>query len=289
MFKNIVANSIKEMNNDRGIIRLTWITSFCHSLIAILLIIIDINSLIAKRYDNGLYIGKVAEYFVQEISRNNFLRITILITASVFLIYSIIYPIGQAAIIHYIHDKKRSMKLAIQKGKADFFPMFEFGCVAIVFSPIVYFLTAFKVLIVDNNRHIGMLIILVLWFTIMTVINSLRAYTRYMITIERMPLYEAMKKSFALAIANSKNTARYMRVQTILLINFSLNLLVVLGIPFLVIYGAIAMDIIQYSIIKILVFSIFFVMIIIGSYISAIIRAFFVYYRYKIYKNLTKK
>jgi hypothetical protein len=181
------------------------------------------------------------------------------------------------------------MKAALQKGRTDFFPMFEFGFVAIVFSPIVYCLAVFKILIVDNNRSITMLIILGLWGSIMTVINSLRVYTRYMITIERLPLYEAMKKSFGLAIANSRNTSRYMRVQTILLVNFSLNLLLVLGIPIMVIYGAIAMNIIQYQIIKILVYIIFFVMVLLGSYMSAIIRAFFVYYWYEIYNNLKKK
>ncbi|MEI8092058.1 MAG: hypothetical protein WCG98_07895 [bacterium] len=95
MFKDIVQNSIKKMNDDNKIIRLTWITSFFHSLIAILLLIINVNGLLARHYANGLYIGKVAEYFVQTVSANHLIPITISITIFLFLAYSIIYPIGQ--------------------------------------------------------------------------------------------------------------------------------------------------------------------------------------------------
>jgi hypothetical protein len=95
MFKDIVQKSIQTMANDNKIIRLTRVTSFFHSMIAVLLIIININSLLAKNYENGLYVGKVAQFFIQEISKNNFTTIMIIITAGFFLAYSIIYPIGQ--------------------------------------------------------------------------------------------------------------------------------------------------------------------------------------------------
>lgn len=75
-----------------------------------------------------------------------------------------------------------------------------------------------------------------------------------------------------------------MRIQTILLINFSINLVVIIGIPFGMIYLAIIADIMQYTGIRIVVYSIFAIMILAGSYISAIIRAFFAYYRHEIFK-----
>ena len=149
MFKNILENSIKAMSNDNKIIRLTWITSLFHSMIAILLILIDLNVLFAKNYENGLYVGKVAQYFIEEVSKNHFIAIVIAITIFFFLAYSIIYPIGQSAIIHYLHNPKLTIKQALQKGRKDFFPMFEYGVVAIIFSPIVFILIAFKVLIIE--------------------------------------------------------------------------------------------------------------------------------------------
>ncbi len=288
MFKNILENSIKAMSNDNKIIRLTWITSFFHSMIAILLILIDLNVLFAKNYENGLYVGKVAQYFIEEVSKNHFTAIVISITIFFFLAYSIIYPIGQAAIIHYLHNPKLTIKQALQKWRKDFFPMFEYGVVAVIFSPIVLILVAFKVLIIEWSWTASSITWLSIWLIVMNIINNLRAYTRYLITIEAMPLYEAMKYSFSMALHNLKNTFKYIRVQTILLINFSFNLIVILGIPFLIMYAAISRDIIQYTLVKILVYTSFFVMVILGSYISAIIRAFFAYYRYEIFK-ITKK
>ncbi|MEI8092059.1 MAG: hypothetical protein WCG98_07900 [bacterium] len=49
-----------------------------------------------------------------------------------------------------------------------------------------------------------------------------------------------MKSSFQLTIKNRKNTGKYMSIQTALLFNFSFNLILMIGIPFLIIYGAIA-------------------------------------------------
>lgn len=288
MFKNILEKSIQAMSNDNKIIRRTWITSFFHSLIAILLIVININNLLAKNYKNGLYIGKVAQYFVEEVGKNNFTAIIIAVTIALFLAYSIIYPIGQSAIIHYLHNKKETMKQSLRRARSDFFPMFEFGFIAVVLSPIVWILVAFKLLILDGYRTGSTIMLLIIRFILINILNNLKAYTRYLITIEKKQLYEALKGSFTMALRNRKNTFRYMRVQTILLINFSFNLLVILGIPFLIIYGAISRDIIQYDIVKILVYISFLVMVLLGSYISAIIRAFFAYYRYEIY-NITKK
>lgn len=149
MFKNILQNSIKAMSNDNKIIRLTWITSFFHSMIAILLIIIDLNSLLAKNYENGLYVGKIAQYFIEEISRNHFITVIITITIFTFLAYSIIYPIGQSAIIHYLHNGKGTMQQALKKGRKDFFSMFEFGFISVILAPIVFLLIAFKLLIIE--------------------------------------------------------------------------------------------------------------------------------------------
>jgi hypothetical protein len=67
---------------------------------------LNLNSLIARQYENGLYVGKVAQFFVEEISKNHFVNIVIIITISLFVLYSIIYPLGQAAIIHYLHEKQ---------------------------------------------------------------------------------------------------------------------------------------------------------------------------------------
>jgi len=145
MLKSILKNSIDYMKNDHKIIRLTLATSFFHSLIASLLIILNINTLFARNYENGLYVGKVAEFFVQEINNNHVINRVISIAIVLFIAYSLVYPIGQAAIIHYLNDKDKSIRKALRKGRENFFPMFEYGIVSMILSPTVYWLSLLKI------------------------------------------------------------------------------------------------------------------------------------------------
>ena len=77
-----------------------------------------------------------------------------------------------------------------------------------------------------------------------------------------------------------------MRIQTILIINFSLNLFIILLIPIILIYLAIVFNVIQYTAVKRSVYGLFFFGIIFGSYASSMVRAFFAYFRQEIYDSL---
>jgi len=276
------------MHNDVNIIRLTFLTSFFHSLIVILVLILNLNSLIANRYENGLYVGKLAQFFVEEISKNHFVNVVIIITISLFLLYSIIYPIGQGAIIHYLNEKKW-MKSALKKWLKDFFPMFEFSAISMVTSPIVFFLTAFKLVIVDEKMGARTIGLLVLRWVGLVVVNVFKSYTRYCITLEDLSLGDSLKRSFHLCKTHFKNSFKFMRVQTILLINFSINLCLVLWIPLLIMYLAIKFQATNVLVIKWILYIVFFFLIVVSAYMSSFIRAFFAYYRYKLYKNVVKE
>lgn len=288
MYKNILKESILDMSEDVKIVRITFLTSFFHSLIAAFLIIININTLLSKNFENGLYIWKIAEFFVQEINKNHVVSYFIVITFILFFLYSIIYPIWQSAIIHYLNERTISIKEALRRWKEDFFPMFEFGALSLVSSPIVFFLTVFKLIIINwSTSH------LLIWFFIvrflsMNIINTLKSYTRYCIVIEGLSLYDALTYSFKLSIKNLKDTSKYMRNQTILLILFSLNFLLILWIPILLVYLFINWNIIHLGFFKFLVYLIFLLLILAWSYMSSIVRAFFAYYRYKLYKQIEK-
>ncbi len=77
-----------------------------------------------------------------------------------------------------------------------------------------------------------------------------------------------------------------MNLQTLLLINFSLNVIFIIGIPVALIYGAIAWNIMDIWWVKDLVYIIFFVLVILSAYMSSFIRAFFAYYWYENYKEI---
>lgn len=289
MLKSILKNSIDYMKNDHKIIRLTLVTSFFHSLIASLLIILNVNTLFARNYENGLYVGKVAEFFVQEINTNHVISRVIGIAIVLFLAYSLIYPIGQAAIIHYLNDKDKSIRWALKKWRENFFPMFEYGIVSLIISPTVYWLTILKIAVSGGIHGSFTIFLLLLRFGVMSLINCLKIYTRYIMTLEGKGPYESVLKSCNLSLKNIKESFKFIRIQTILMINFSLNIFIILLPSIILIYLAIVCNVIQYSWVKWTIYGLFFLSIFLGSYASSMIRAFFAYFRQEIYNKVNKK
>ena len=289
MLKTILKSSMDYMKNDHKIIRLTLATSFFHSLIASLLIILNINTLFTRNYENWLYIGKVAEFFVQEINNNHVINRVIGIAIVLFVAYSIVYPIGQAAIIHYLNDKNKSIRKALRKWRENFFPMFEYGIISLIISPTVYRLAVLKIAVSGWLHGSFTIFLLLLRFWAMTIINCLKVYTRYIMTLEGKWLYDAVLKSCDLSLNHLKESFKYVRAQTILTINFSFNLFIILAVPIFLIYLAIVFNIIQYAGVKRSVYGLFFFGITFGAYASSMIRAFFAYFRQEIYNNITKK
>ncbi len=278
MHKNIINRSIEDMSSDVNIIRLTFITSFFHSLIVVLLLILNTNKFFVNHYENGLYIGKIAEFLIQEINKNHIVSIFIVITIVLFLLYSFVYPVWQAAVIHYLNWKKsisHSLKFALNY----FFPMFEYWFICLIFSPISFFLLAYKVFLLDNVRSVFMISLFAFWFLCMISINLFKIYTRYFIVLQKMNLYDAIKASFKKVFLSFSQTNKYMKLQTLLLVNFSLNVVFIIWIPLLLIYFAISWGVINYWRVKSIVFVVFFLLVILGAYMSSFIRAFFVYYR----------
>jgi len=285
MHKKLIKTAIENMSNDTNIVRLTFLTSFFHSLIVTLFMILNTNKLLVDSHENGVYISKISQFLIQEINKNYVVSWIVAITILLFLLYSIIYPIGQAAIIHYMHRWK-SIKHSIKSVLPYFFSMFEFGFIALIFSPISFFITAYRVLILWKDIWFWTFFIFAIWFLVMIVVNILKVYTRYFIVLQQMPLYEALKTSIGLAWKNFWETRRYMTMQTLLLINFSFNIVLIIGIPFLLIYLSISWDIIGIWWIKLIVYFIFFFLIILSAYMSSFIRAFFAYYWYELYKKI---
>jgi len=289
MFKSILKNSIDYMKSDHKIIRLTLATSFFHSLVASLLIILNVNTLFARKYENGLYVGKVAEFFVQEINKNQVINWVIGISIVLFLAYSIVYPLGQAAIIHYMNDKDKSIKKALKKWREIFFPMFEYGIISLILSPTVYRITILKIAVSWGLHGSFTIFMLLFRFVAMTIINALKVFTRYIMTTEGKWPYEAVLQSCDLSFSHFKETLKYLRIQTNLIINFSFNIFLILLIPITLIYICIQFNLIQYPGVKRSVYGLFFLGILFGSYASSMVRAFCAYLRNEIYISFTHK
>jgi hypothetical protein len=74
--------------------------------------------------------------------------------------------------------------------------MFEYGFVCLVFSPVSFFLLAYKVFLLDHSTSFGVITLFIVWFVLMMVINTLKIYTRYFIVLQQMGMSDAIKASF---------------------------------------------------------------------------------------------
>lgn len=285
MHRSIINRSIQHMSSDPNIIRLTFFTSFFHSLVVTLLLVLNTNKLFVNHYENGLYIGKIAEFFIQEINKNHVVAWVVGITILLFVLYSFVYPVGQAAVIHYLHWKK-SVRHSLKSVLKYFFPMFEYGFVCLIFSPITFFILAYKVFLLDHVTSFWIIWIFVVWFLLMMTVNTLKIYTRYFIVLQQMSMSDAIKASFYNAWKTFKETFKYMKMQTLLLINFSLNIVLIIGIPIFLIYLSISRWIIGLWWVKFIVYFVFFALVILWAYMSSFIRAFFAYYWYELYNKI---
>lgn len=167
--------------------------------------------------------------------------------------------------------------------------MFEYGIVSLLISPTVYRLTLLKITVSGGLHGNFTIFLLILRFGVMSIANALKVYTRYIMTLEEKGVYEAVLKSCDLSFKNMKETLKYSRIQTILLVNFSINIFVILLIPIILIYLAIVFNVIQYPGVKRTVYGLFFLSILFGSYASSMIRAFFAYFWQEIYNKLPTK
>jgi hypothetical protein len=77
-----------------------------------------------------------------------------------------------------------------------------------------------------------------------------------------------------------------MQMQTTLLFSFSLNLILVIGLPLFIIHLAIVYNAISFWYVKIFVYLLFLILVIAGAYMSSFIRAFFAYYWYDIFMRI---
>ena len=277
--KPIITNSIDQMASDPNIVRLTFLTTFFHSLIVTLLIILNANKFFVQYTEKGSALWKIPQFLIQEINHHHVVAIFVIATIVLFLLYSIVYPIGQAAMIHYLHYK-RWIRHSLRASLTYFYPMFEFWFLSALFSSIPFFLFAFKIFFLDGSRSIWLFSIFLFWSIFMSIVNTLKVYTRYFIVLHKLPLYEALKKSILLVSSSFKATSRYMKMQTWLLFSFSLNLVLIIGLPLFVIHLAILYNAISLWYVKIFVYLLFLLLVVWAAYMSSFIRAFFAYYWY---------
>ncbi len=289
MFKKILRESITKITEDTRLIRLSFLVTFCHFVSVIYLVVWNLNNLLTYKYEKWIPLWTALEYILNR-SQNNHMTLILVILIIVILIwYSLIYPIGEAAMIHYLDGEWQKIWRVIWKWVNDFFVMFEFDAMLFSFGFFTFIITTLRMFMLNIIDNVFIISLIIIWWIAVFIATILWSYAKFAIVLEWQNVFGAIKRSSSLTIMNFGKTIKFVVIQLFLLIRFLLNAIVIMGIPFLIVYVAIWLNVIESKIVWYVIAITVIVLLFLMAYINAIIEAFFMTYRYKVYKNITEE
>ncbi|MDD3645819.1 MAG: hypothetical protein PHH06_00260 [Candidatus Gracilibacteria bacterium] len=215
---------------------------------------------------------------------------TIIIAIVFLVIYLIITPIFEGALIRYIYkkdtDNYMSASDALSIGVYRFLPLFKYGNLFSEFK-FMSVLNAYLFIIRFFNgeyiKEISYSFLVVLFFSI--IINVLFAYSKYIIVLENKGVFESVSKSTKLSILNLIITFKLYLFMFILNIRVIINFIVFLIFPVIIVIslGVITSQVFLTIAISILAI-IFLLFVLFLGYLTGVLEVFkgaIWYYAYK--------
>lgn len=284
MQQNILQEAYQQVIEDETFINITTITTFLHSLIYVALIFNVANRRVNNIFGVGIEITQVFQYLFKLFFSHD--RLTFVILGFVLLVgYTLIYPIGEATMITYLDSEHKRASKSLIGGLKKFFPMFEFSALnGIGFNILSFFSITgivYSAWVLDNWMS---LYALGIWFLFILTLTVFRPYVKFCIVLEDMNVTDAIKKSTSLAMGNFSLTLRFLIITFLLRFRFILNTIFIIGIPLLLVYIALQKNRINTQRVDTVIYGTVAVLFIITAYINGIIEAFFMTYRFKLYK-----
>jgi len=289
MFKKILRESITKIIEDTRLIRLSFLVTFCHFVSIVYLIVWNVNNLLTYRYEKWIPMSKALEYILNWSQDNNMTIAIIIVVAIIFLWYSLLYPIWEAAMIHYLNGEWQRTWKVIWKWINDFFVMFEFDAMLFSFGLFTFLITTLRMYMLYIIDNTFIVILIIIWWIAVFLATVLWSYAKFIIVLEWKTVFESIKRSASLTIMNFWTTIKFVVIQLFLTIRFLINAIVIMWIPFLIVYVAIWFNIIESKVIWYVVAISVIILLFLMAYINAIIEAFFMTYRYKVYKWITEE
>ena len=115
------------------------------------------------------------------------------------------------------------------------------------------------------------------------------SYARIIIALEGCQVFDAIKKSTSLAMNNLGLSVKLMFVELLLMLRFIVIGLLIVGIPVLLIYIAVWLDVIQNSFVETTIRVVAAGLLLVIAYLNCIVEAFFLTYWYQAYRKISPK
>ncbi len=229
-----------------------------------------------------------------------YLMISLIALSIGFILYIIVWPILDGALIRYIatRDEKwpnaASRADALGLGMVRFYPLFEFNSISGLFKFITIlngFLFSLRFLGIEYVKPLAIFFIVAFCFSF--VLNTFISYARYEIVLHNAWVFEAIWTSASITLLNLKTTLRIYFLMFIMNIKVLLNFIIFMIFPIImiVIAGYVSSQIFSIIVMGILMILFFFLLAVLW-YMAWVLQIFTTamwYYAYKEWKKKLKE
>ena len=288
MFRQILSDSVTVLFQNPKLIRLSFLTLVFYSIVRIYFIVYYFNTFLLYKYESWVQLSDAFIYVLDKLNNQWILRAVIWVII-VLIWYLWFHPIGEASVVSALDNPQQSAFRSFVRGSGKFFPMLEYSWLSIPFWVFTFCTVMLRLYLMDIFDNIFITIIVgIRWFLVLFA-SVCRSYARIIIALEGCQVFDAIKKSTSLAINNLGLSVKLMFVELLLMLRFIVIGLLIVGIPVLLIYIAVWLDVIQNSFVETTIRVVAASLLLVIAYLNCIVEAFFLTYWYQAYRKISPK
>ena len=288
MFRQILSDSVTVLFQNPKLIRLSFLTLVFYSIVRIYFIVYYFNTFLLYKYESWVQLSDAFIYVLDKLNNQWILRVVIWVII-VLIWYLWFHPIGEASVVSALDNPQQSAFRSFVRGSGKFFPMLEYSWLSIPFWVFTFCTVMLRLYLMDIFDNIFITIIVgIRWFLVLFA-SVCWSYARIIIALEGCQVFDAIKKSTSLAMNNLGLSVKLMFVEILLMLRFIVIGLLIVGIPVLLIYIAVWLDVIQNSFVETTIRVVAASLLLVIAYLNCIVEAFFLTYWYQAYRKISPK
>ena len=288
MFRQILSDSVTVLFQNPKLIRLSFLTLVFYSIVRIYFIVYYFNTFLLYKYESWVQLSDAFIYVLDKLNNQWILRAVIWVII-VLIWYLWFHPIGEASVVSALDNPQQSAFRSFVRGSGKFFPMLEYSWLSIPFWVFTFCTVILRLYLMDIFDNIFITIIVwIRWFLVLFA-SVCWSYARIIIALEGCQVFDAIKKSTSLAMNNLGLSVKLMFVELLLMLRFIVIGLLIVGIPVLLIYIAVWLDVIQNSFVETTIRVVAASLLLVIAYLNCIVEAFFLTYWYQAYRKISPK
>ena len=288
MFRQILSDSVTVLFQNPKLIRLSFLTLVFYSIVRIYFIVYYFNTFLLYKYESWVQLSDAFIYVLDKLNNQWILRVVIWVII-VLIWYLWFHPIGEASVVSALDNPQQSAFRSFVRGSGKFFPMLEYSWLSIPFWVFTFCTVMLRLYLMDIFDNIFITIIVgIRWFLVLFA-SVCWSYARIIIALEGCQVFDAIKKSTSLAMNNLGLSVKLMFVELLLMLRFIVIGLLIVGIPVLLIYIAVWLDVIQNSFVETTIRVVAAGLLLVIAYLNCIVEAFFLTYWYQAYRKISPK